>query len=74
MLLIEMNADKVRALREEMCWSRRDFAVTAGLSETTARRAERWQPVRVKTASKIGAAFGSNPRTIAQTVSQAREA
>jgi hypothetical protein len=56
------------------CWSRRDFAAAAGLSETTDRRAECWQPVRVKAASKIGAAFGINPRTIAQMGSQAREA
>ena len=40
-----MNPERVRALRNLRGMSKRELAAEAGVSETTARRAERGEPV-----------------------------
>ena len=60
-MYVELYAEKVRALREESGMSKRDLAAAAGISTTTARNAERGEPVRSKTARKVAAALGVNP-------------
>jgi transcriptional regulator with XRE-family HTH domain len=66
-LRIKMN-DEVKSLREERGMSPRDLARQAGITPTTARRAERGQPVRVSTARKIGGALQVDPRSLGAVV------
>lgn len=44
-LYVAMNPERVRALRNLRGMSKRELAAEAGVSETTARRAERGEPV-----------------------------
>jgi transcriptional regulator with XRE-family HTH domain len=53
--------ERVKNLREERGMTKRDLAVAAGISATTARNAERGEPVRSKTASKVARALGVEP-------------
>jgi DNA-binding XRE family transcriptional regulator len=41
--------------------TKRDLAVAAGNSKTTARNAERGEPVRSKTARRVAVTLGVNP-------------
>jgi transcriptional regulator with XRE-family HTH domain len=66
-LRIEMN-DRVRQFREARGISQRGPAREAGITPTTARRAERGQPVRVSTARKIGGALQVDPRSLGTVV------
>ena len=60
-MYVELYAEKVRALREERGMSKRDLAAAAGISTTTARNAERGEPVRTKTARRVAVALGVRP-------------
>ena len=60
-MFVEMYAEQVKTLREERGMTKRDLAVAAGISTTTARNAERGVPVRTKTARSVAAALGVNP-------------
>lgn len=53
--------ERVKVLREEQWMSKRDLAVAAGISKTTAKNTERGEPVRSKTARKVAAALGVDP-------------
>ena len=58
---VAMNSEQVRSLREERGMTKKDLAAAAGISKTTARNAERGEPVRSKTARSVAAALGVNP-------------
>jgi len=58
---VQLYPERVRALREEQGMSKRDLAVAAGISKTTARNAERGEPVRAKTARRVAEALGVYP-------------
>jgi transcriptional regulator with XRE-family HTH domain len=58
---VVMNAEQVRSLREEKGLTRRDLATAAGVSETTARRVEREEPVCFRTGRKVADALGVEP-------------
>ena len=60
-MYVELFPERVKTLREERGMSKRDLAAAAGISTTTARNAERGEPVRSKTARKVAAALGVNP-------------
>ena len=60
-MYVEMNPERVRALREEQGMTKRDLAAAAGISKTTARNTERGEPVRSKTARRVAAALGVDP-------------
>jgi transcriptional regulator with XRE-family HTH domain len=53
-----MNSERVEELREAKGLSKRDLAVAAGISATTAERAESGEPVRFSTGRKVAAALG----------------
>jgi transcriptional regulator with XRE-family HTH domain len=59
-----MNADKVRQLRARKGMSKRDLAIAAGVSESTARRVELGARVQGETAWKVAGVFGLHPRDI----------
>ena len=63
-----MNSERVRKLREEKGMSRRDLADAAGISESTARNAERAAVVASATAWKVASVFGLEARDIARPV------
>jgi transcriptional regulator with XRE-family HTH domain len=58
---VVMNSERVQSLREERGLSRRDLATAAGVSETTARRVEREEPVTFRTGRKVADALGVEP-------------
>ena len=60
-MYVQLYPERVKTLREEQGMSKRDLAVAAGISKTTARNAERGAPVRSKTARKVAAALGGDP-------------
>ena len=60
-MYVELNAERVRALREEHGMTKRDLAAAAGISKTTMRNAERGVPVQCKTARKVAAALVVHP-------------
>ena len=71
-MYIEMYGDKVQELRSARGMSRRDLAAAAGISRSTARRAERAEPVRVRTAKAVAAALEVDPpQRLGRSVSQA---
>jgi DNA-binding XRE family transcriptional regulator len=49
-MYVELYPERVRALHEEQGMTKRDLAAAAGISKTTAKNAERGEPVRSKTA------------------------
>ena len=60
-MYVELYPERVRALREEQGMTKRDLATAAGISKTTARNAERGEPVRTKTARRVATALGVYP-------------
>jgi transcriptional regulator with XRE-family HTH domain len=60
-MYVELYPERVRALREEQGMTKRDLATAAGISKTTARNAERGEPVRTKTARGVATALGVYP-------------
>ncbi len=58
---MQLYPEWVKTLREEQGMSKRGLAVAAGISKTTARNAERGEPIRGKRARKVAAALGVNP-------------
>jgi transcriptional regulator with XRE-family HTH domain len=58
---VELLAERVKTLREERGMTKRDLAAAAGVSTTTARNAERGEPVRSKTARKVARTLGVEP-------------
>jgi transcriptional regulator with XRE-family HTH domain len=66
---VVMNSEQVRSLREEKGFSKRGLAAAAGVTQKTARKTERSQPVSRKTARKIAAALGvDDPRGMGRVV------
>ncbi len=61
-----MNGKRVQELREDKGLSKQALAEAAGINRGTVRRIEREEPIRVKTAKKVGAALEVNLRTIGQ--------
>ena len=71
-MYVEMHGDKVQELRSARGMSRRDLAAAAGISRSTARRAERAEPVRLTTAKAVAAALEVDPpQRLGRSVSQA---
>ena len=71
-MYVEMYGDKVQELREEKGLSRRDLAAAAGISLSAARRVERAEPVRVRTAKVVAKALEVDPpQRLGRPVSQA---
>jgi len=71
-MYVEMHGDKVQELRSARGMSRRDLAAAAGISLSTAWRAERAEPVRVSTAKAVAAALEVDPpQRLGRSVSQA---
>ena len=60
-MYVELYPERVKALRKEREMTKRDLAAAAGISKTTARNAERGEPVRSKTARNVAAALGVDP-------------
>ena len=60
-MYVMLYPERVKAMREEQGMSKRDLAVAAGISKTTARNAERGVAVRSKTARKVAAALRVHP-------------
>ena len=60
-MYVEMHSDKVQELRSARGMSRRDLAAAAGISLSAARRVERAEPVRVRTAKAVAAALEVDP-------------
>jgi len=58
---IAMNAERVRALREEWGMSKREMAAEAGVSVKAARRAENGEPVMASTARGVARALRVDP-------------
>ena len=58
---VEPYPERVKTLREERGMTKRDLAAAAGVSKTAARNAERGEPVRSKTASRVARALGVEP-------------
>jgi transcriptional regulator with XRE-family HTH domain len=58
---VELYPERVKALREEQGMTKRDLAEAAGISMTTARNAERGEPVRTKAARGVATALGVYP-------------
>jgi transcriptional regulator with XRE-family HTH domain len=61
-----MNSKRVRELRRREGMSRRDLAIAAGISPSTARRVERGARVQGATAWKVAGVFGLHPHDIAR--------
>ena len=60
-MYVELYGENVKALREEWGMTKRDLAEAAGISTTTARNAERGEPVSVPTARSVAAVLRVNP-------------
>ncbi len=58
---VQLNAERVRSLRLEHGMTKRDLARAAGISESTARSAERGIPVRGATGRKVARVLGVDP-------------
>ena len=72
-MYLVMNGRKLEELRQEKGMSKQQRRAAAGISRGTLRTAVREEPVRVKTARKVGEALEVNPRTIAQPYHTADE-
>jgi len=59
--MLAMNGQRVRSLREEKGLTKRCLAALAGISEVTARKVERGQPVRLSTGRAVAEALGVEP-------------
>jgi len=59
--MLVMNGQQVRSLRREKGLSKRDLAAAAGVSENTARRVEREEPVTFRTGRAVVGALGVGP-------------
>jgi len=55
---VVMNGERVQELREEKALSKRALAAEAGISEKTARNAERGVPVTFGTGRAVAGALG----------------
>ena len=60
-MYVAMNPERVRGLRRLRGMSKRELAACAGVSETTARRAESGQPVHGSTARAVAVVLGERP-------------
>jgi transcriptional regulator with XRE-family HTH domain len=68
---VKLSPEKVRELREEREMSHRELAEVAGVSASTLANLERGANVRLKTARKVGAALGVDPRSLRRSASRA---
>jgi len=57
---VELYPERVKTLREERGMTKRDLAA-AGISKTTARNAERGEPIRSKTSREVARALEVDP-------------
>ena len=72
MVLLVMDGEKVRSLRKERGWSRRQLAEAAGVSQKALENAELGKThARPTTARKIGAALAVDPRSLARVAGRA---
>ena len=60
-MYVAMNPSRVHELREEKGMSKRELAVAAGISLTTAKRVECGLPVLFPTGRKVLAVLGEKP-------------
>jgi transcriptional regulator with XRE-family HTH domain len=58
---VVMNGERIQSLREERGLSKRGLAAAASVSETTARRVEREEPVYFRTGRAVAEALGVEP-------------
>jgi len=68
-----VNSERVRQLRKREGMSKRDLAIAAGISLSTARRVERGAPVQPETVWKVAGVFGLHPQDIARAVRRPAE-
>jgi transcriptional regulator with XRE-family HTH domain len=63
MVYLAMDGEQVRSLREQKGLSKRALASAAGISVSTAARAEREGPVTFRTGRAVAHALGVEPST-----------
>ena len=61
-----MDGEKIRAMRQDRCLSRRSFAKEAGVAPSTVRSVERGERVRATTGWRVALVFGVHPKEIGQ--------
>lgn len=66
-MIVELDGEKVRGLREERWWSRAELAKRAGIGESTLRNIEiDYSRVRLNTARKVAKALKVEPKSLAK--------
>ncbi len=65
-MIVSLNGDRIRAMREAAWMSREELAKKAGIGLTTLRNIEKEQTgVRLGTARKLAKALGVRPKSLA---------
>lgn len=66
-MIVSLDGDQIRTMRENMWLSREELAKKAGIGLTTLRNIERQNTgVRLATARKLGKVFGVDPKSLAR--------
>ncbi len=61
MVLVELDGERVRTMREGVAPTKAEFARRVGIAPATLRQAERGEAVSARTGRKIAAALGVEP-------------